>query len=139
MPKSKRRVARLTPKCRLELFSTKKIDILIGTHSLLQDTVQFQNLGFVVADEQQRFGVDQRRALKQKGNQADFLLMSATPIPRTLASVLFNDLSISTIMSYHSSKKLIKTEVVKSNSIKPILPQIMDRLNQNDQIQGDRQ
>ena len=118
----------------LERLKNNEIDVLIGTHAIIQEGVQFYNCGLVVADEQHRFGVEQRRMLSDKGDKVDFLLMSATPIPRTLASVLFNDLSISTIMSYHSSKKLIKTEVVKSNSIKPILPQIMDRLNQNDQI-----
>ena len=81
----------------LEDVSTGKIDILIGTHSMIQDTVVFHKLGLTIADEQQRFGVAQRKALKQKGEQVDFLLMSATPIPRTLAASLFGDMDVSTI------------------------------------------
>ena len=73
------------------------IDILIGTHALIQDDVHFKKLGYVVADEQQRFGVEQRKALRLKGENTDFLLMSATPIPRTLAASLFSDMKVSTI------------------------------------------
>lgn len=72
------------------------IDILIGTHALIQDDVHFKKLGYVVADEQQRFGVEQRKALRLKGENTDFLLMSATPIPRTLAASLFSDMKVST-------------------------------------------
>ena len=81
----------------LEDTANGSIDILVGTHSLLQENVSFLKLGLVIADEQQRFGVEQRRALREKGMQADFLLMSATPIPRTLASTLYGDMDISTI------------------------------------------
>jgi ATP-dependent DNA helicase RecG len=72
--------------------------------------------------------------LSDKGDKVDFLLMSATPIPRTLASVLFNDLNISTILTYHSSKKSVHTKLIESNSIKSIYSELIDRLNQNDQI-----
>jgi len=118
----------------LERLKNNEIDVLIGTHSIIQEDVKFYNCGLVVADEQHRFGVEQRRMLSDKGDKVDFLLMSATPIPRTLASVLFNDLNISTITSYHSSKKPIETHLIKSNSIKPIYELLMDRLKQNDQI-----
>ncbi|MDP3442920.1 MAG: helicase-related protein, partial [Ignavibacteria bacterium] len=74
------------------------------------------------------------RMLSDKGDKVDFLLMSATPIPRTLASVLFNDLNISTILTYHSSKKSVHTKLIESNSIKSIYSELIDRLNQNDQI-----
>ena len=111
-----------------------KIDILIGTHSLLQDTVQFQNLGFVVADEQQRFGVDQRRALKQKGNQADFLLMSATPIPRTLASTLFGDMDISTIESMPPGRKEPITKYIPENSFRSVLDDVKELLASGRQL-----
>lgn len=118
----------------LERLKNNEIDVLIGTHALIQDDVKFYNCGLVVADEQHRFGVEQRRLLSDKGDKVDFLLMSATPIPRTLAAVLFNDLNISTIQTYHDSKKSIKTRIIKSNSIKTIYNEIMERLDQNDQI-----
>lgn len=118
----------------LERLRNNEIDVLIGTHALIQADVKFYNCGLVVADEQHRFGVEQRRLLSDKGDKVDFLLMSATPIPRTLAAVLFNDLNISTIQTYHESKKSIKTKLIKSNSIKSIYSEIMERLDQNDQI-----
>ncbi len=118
----------------LERLKNNEIDVLIGTHSIIQEDVKFYNCGLVVADEQHRFGVEQRRMLSDKGDKVDFLLMSATPIPRTLAAVLFNDLNISTITSYHASKQSIQTRLIKSNSIKPIYDILMERLYQNDQI-----
>lgn len=104
------------------------VDIVTGTHSLLQDVVQFHNLGMVVADEQQRFGVDQRRTLKQKGNNADFLLMSATPIPRTLASTLFGDMDISTIESMPPGRKDPVTVYIPENSFRSVLPEVEEIL-----------
>src|SRR5699024_11996521 len=67
------------------------IDIIVGTHSLIQDEVIFKQLGLVIIDEQLRFGVEQRRKLLEKGNQTDVLHMTATPIPRTLAITAFGD------------------------------------------------
>jgi len=118
----------------LDRLRNNEIDVLIGTHSIIQEEVKFYNCGLVVADEQHRFGVEQRRMLSDKGDKVDFLLMSATPIPRTLAAVLFNDLNISTITSYHASKQKIETRLIQSNSIKPIYDTLIERLNQNDQI-----
>lgn len=110
------------------------IDLVTGTHSLLQDVVQFKNLGIVVADEQQRFGVDQRRTLKQKGNNADFLLMSATPIPRTLASTLFGDMDISTIESMPPGRKDPITQYIPENSFRSILGEVNQLLDQGRQL-----
>lgn len=118
----------------LDRLRNNEIDVLIGTHSIIQEEVKFYNCGLVVADEQHRFGVEQRRMLSDKGDRVDFLLMSATPIPRTLAAVLFDDLNISTITSYHASKQKIETRLIQSNSIKPIYDTLIERLNQNDQI-----
>ncbi len=73
------------------------VDLVIGTHALLSDTTVFQNLGLVIADEQQRFGVAQRAKLLEKGTSPHLLIMSATPIPRTLALILYGDLEISVI------------------------------------------
>ena len=97
------------------------IDILIGTHALIQEKVVFHNLGLVIADEQHRFGVKQRQILKAKGNKVDFLLMSATPIPRTLAISLFGDMAVSTIKTMPEGRIPNITKFYKSSSLKPVL------------------
>ncbi len=74
-----------------------EIDIIIGTHALIEEDVEFQKLGFIIADEQHRFGVHQRKILIDKGYNPDILLMTATPIPRTLAMTLYGDLDVSVI------------------------------------------
>lgn len=97
------------------------IDLLIGTHSLLSDTVQFKKPGLLVIDEQQRFGVEQRRAIWKKAEGVDCLLMSATPIPRTLASALFGDMDVSTIETMPPGRKPVLTYVLKENSFRSVL------------------
>lgn len=111
-----------------------EIDIIIGTHSLFSDDVEFNNLGFVIADEQQRFGVKQRKKLREKGENADFLLMSATPIPRTLASSIYGDMDISTIETLPSNRKGCKTYLIKKNSIVDILDDIRLKLDEGRQV-----
>ncbi len=111
-----------------------EIDLIIGTHALIQTDVKFKNCGLVVADEQHRFGVKQRQALGAKGDKVDFLLMSATPIPRTLASFVFGDLDVSTIRFYHAGKPKIKTEILHGNSIRPILKELLAAIKQKTQI-----
>lgn len=101
-----------------------EIQIVIGTHSILQEEVVFHKLGLVVADEQQRFGVEQRRTLVEKGQQADFLLMSATPIPRTLASAVYGDLSVSTIETMPPGRKTVVTKLINENSFRSILDEV---------------
>lgn len=118
----------------LQSLKNNEIDILVGTHSIIQEDVVFANCGLVVADEQHRFGVKQRQSLSEKGEKVDFLLMSATPIPRTLAAVLFNDVEISTITNYHASKQRINTTLIRENSIKPIYQELMNRIEMKDQI-----
>lgn len=85
------------------------IDILIGTHALIQDHVEFQALGLVVTDEQHRFGVDQRAALEKKGTAPDVLVMTATPIPRTMALTVYGDLDVSVIRQMPPGRKPIQT------------------------------
>ncbi|HAM64143.1 MAG: hypothetical protein A2Y20_00105 [Firmicutes bacterium GWF2_51_9] len=118
----------------LSRLENGEIDIIVGTHSLIQDEVKFKNCGLVVADEQHRFGVKQRQALGAKGDKVDFLLMSATPIPRTLASFVFGDLDVSTIKQYHVGKPKIVTQVLQGNSIKPILKELLDEIKKKTQI-----
>ena len=108
----------------LQDVASGKIDILIGTHSMIQDTVTFHKLGLTIADEQQRFGVAQRKALKQKGEQVDFLLMSATPIPRTLAASLFGDMDVSTIETMPAGRIMPITTLIKENSFRTVLEDV---------------
>lgn len=94
-----------------------KIDILIGTHAVIQDGVEFNNLGLAITDEQHRFGVKQRASLSQKGKSPDTIVMTATPIPRTLALILYGDLDISIIDELPPGRKKIETYAVGSNMI----------------------
>ena len=96
----------------LERLQNGEIDILIGTHALLEDNVVFKNLGLVVTDEQHRFGVKQRATIVAKGNNPDVIVMSATPIPRTLALILYGDLDISIIDELPPNRKKIETYAV---------------------------
>lgn len=89
-----------------------KIDMLIGTHSIIEDNVVFKNLGLIVTDEQHRFGVKQRVKLSNKGHTPDVIVMSATPIPRTLALMLYSDLDMTIIDELPPNRKKIKTYVV---------------------------
>lgn len=105
----------------LEDLREGKIDIVVGTHALIQDRVEFYNLGFVVTDEQHRFGVKQRELFSMKGKRPDILVMTATPIPRTLALILYGDLDISTIDELPPGRKEIETYAVN--------PSMVDRVN----------
>ncbi len=98
----------------LEDLASGDIDIIIGTHSLISENVNFKKLGFIVTDEQHRFGVKQREALINKGNNLHTLVMSATPIPRTLAMILYGDLDISVISETIPGRQKIDTYKVTS-------------------------
>ncbi len=92
-----------------------EIDILIGTHAVLEDDVKFKSLGLVVTDEQHRFGVEQRTVLSSKGNNPHMLVMSATPIPRTMSLIFYGDLDISIIDSLPSGRQPIETYLIDSD------------------------
>lgn len=124
----------LSKKTILSALKNNEIDILIGTHALFQDDVEFHDLGLVITDEQHRFGVNQRKKLKDKGTRVDFLLMSATPIPRTLATTLYGDMDISSIRSKPLNRKPVITKIVKTNSIKSIEKELLDQLDKGRQI-----
>lgn len=99
----------------LERLKNGEIDILIGTHALLEENVEFKNAGLVITDEQHRFGVRQRSVLSAKGNLTDTLVMTATPIPRTLAIILYGDLDISIIDELPPGRQKIDTYAVRRN------------------------
>ncbi len=99
----------------LEKLQNGEIDILIGTHAILEENVVFKNLGLVITDEQHRFGVKQRSTIASKAQNPDIIAMSATPIPRTLALILYGDLDISIIDELPPNRKKIETYAVRKN------------------------
>lgn len=113
----------------LDRLKSGEIKIIIGTHSLLSDDVVFNNLGFVVTDEQHRFGVLQRKALEIKGKEPNVLVMSATPIPRTLALSVYADLDISVMKGRPTNRKKIKTYKIDSNIRQRCFNFIKDQLD----------
>lgn len=117
-----------------EKLLNNEIDIVIGTHALIQEDVLYNNLGLVVTDEQHRFGVLQRTNLQNKGNMPDVLYMSATPIPRTYALTIYGDMDISTIMSLPSGRKPIKTYLKGTSDMKEVLNMMYNELLNNHQI-----
>lgn len=108
--------------------------IAVGTHSLFSEQAEFAKLGLVIADEQQRFGVRQRRALLEKGDCPDFLMMSATPIPRTYAHFLYGDIALSSIHSMPPGRKPVKTRYVASSSMGPILKEVLEGIREGRQV-----
>ncbi len=109
------------------------IDIVIGTHALFAKSVIYSSLGLAIIDEQHRFGVNQRLTLASKGEHADLLMMSATPIPRSLALSLYGDLDISTLTSFPSKKRDVTTKVVSSDD-KQIFELVDKSLEEGHQI-----
>ena len=98
-----------------EKIKSHEVDIVIGTHALIQEKVEYDNLGLVITDEQHRFGVKQREMLSMKGNEPHILVMSATPIPRTLAIILYGDLDLSIIDTLPANRLPIKNCVVNTS------------------------
>jgi ATP-dependent DNA helicase RecG len=105
----------------LSLLSEGEIQIMVGTHALIQEEVDFKNLGLVITDEQHRFGVNQRRVLREKGEKPDVLFMTATPIPRTLAISAFGDMDVSTIDVMPAGRKPIITHWAKHGMLERVL------------------
>ena len=110
------------------------INMVIGTHALIQNEVIYQNLGLVITDEQHRFGVHQRANLQNKGITPDVLYMSATPIPRTYALTIFGDMDVSTIKERPKGRQKIDTFVKKSSEIKDVLEMMYKQLKIGHQV-----
>jgi ATP-dependent DNA helicase RecG len=117
----------------LEKLQTGEISFLIGTHALIEDWVQFKNLGLVIIDEQHRFGVAQRGLLKNKGASPHFLIMTATPIPRTLAMTVYGDLDVSIINEMPEGRTPIQTRVITEAKRKPALDFMIDHVSRGEQ------
>lgn len=118
----------------LEDLKSGDIDLLIGTHAVLENDVQFKNLGLVVTDEQHRFGVNQRSTFQNKGSLSDVLYMSATPIPRTYALTIYGDMDISIIKSKPDGRKPVSTKIMKTKELKNVLSLMLNELKMNHQI-----
>lgn len=118
----------------LDKLENGEIDILIGTHSLIEEKVNFHKLGLVITDEQHRFGVRQRAKLSNKGENPDVLVMTATPIPRTLALILYGDLDISIIDELPPGRKPVETMAIEKSK-----RELMYNKNVRSQIEKGRQ
>ncbi|MBE1553500.1 ATP-dependent DNA helicase RecG [Sporosarcina limicola] len=113
----------------LEQLESGEIDLLIGTHALIQPDVIFKNPGLVITDEQHRFGVEQRRILRDKGLNPDVLFMTATPIPRTLAITAFGEMDVSILDELPAGRKVIETHWLKEDSLLPVLKKMENELS----------
>ena len=98
--------------------------VVIGTHALFSNDVEYKALGLVIVDEQHRFGVTQREALRQKGNNPDLLALSATPIPRTLSMTIYGDMDVSIINEKPAGRKPIKTSKVSVARINELVERL---------------
>jgi len=127
---------KLTRKLRDEVLTKLRdglVDVVIGTHALIQDHVEFKYLGLVITDEQHRFGVRQRGVLQDKGNMPDVLVMTATPIPRTMALTVYGDLDVSSIRQLPPGRKPIRTFVRGNERRELVYKFIVDEVNKGHQ------
>lgn len=118
MPIAKKREA-------IDVISTKERLVIIGTHALFQEKVNFCKLGIAIIDEQHRFGVEQRHSLVKKGDEVDFLMMSATPIPRTLYMVLYGDLDLSLIKEKPAERQEIITSIIGEDKLEELIMKVV--------------
>ena len=118
---------------RLDVIKTGQVDLIVGTHALIQEGVHFHDLGLVIIDEQHRFGVAQRRILREKGQNPDVLMMTATPIPRTLAITAFGDMDVSIIDQMPAGRKEIITRWVKHQQLNLVLDWLVKEIQKGSQ------
>jgi len=129
-------IGALTPSVKTKLKEDIQhglVDIVVGTHALFSEDVFYPKLELVVIDEQHKFGVNQRNTLLNKGEKADLLLLSATPIPRTLANVIYGDMDISTIESFPHTGRQVNT-IITTSASKNVIPLIDKTLSENRQV-----
>lgn len=127
MPAKERRVI-------LEELANGTIDIVVGTHALIQEGVEFANLGLVITDEQHRFGVNQRKVLREKGWRPDVLFMTATPIPRTLAITAYGEMDVSIIDELPAGRIPIETRWVRPGQLDSVLDWSLTELGRGHQM-----
>ncbi len=118
----------------LEAIEAGQVEMIVGTHALIQESVTYHQLGLVIIDEQHRFGVEQRRILREKGNNPDVLMMTATPIPRTLAITAFGDMDVSIIDQIPAGRKPIITRWVKHEQLEVVLDWLRKELQRGAQV-----
>tara|TARA_B100001123_G_scaffold243852_1_gene272631 strand:- start:1542 stop:3581 length:2040 start_codon:yes stop_codon:yes gene_type:complete len=119
----------------LENLKNKKIDIIFGTHALFQNKIKFKNLGLIIIDEQHKFGVNQRKKLSEKGGpNCDVLVMSATPIPRTMMMTLYGDMDVTLIKSKPKNRKEIITYTKDVNKINDVIKFLNKEIGNNNQV-----
>lgn len=118
---------------RLDFIKSGQVDLVVGTHALIQEGVHFHDLGLVIIDEQHRFGVAQRRILREKGQNPDVLMMTATPIPRTLAITAFGDMDVSIIDQMPAGRKEIITRWVKHQQLNLVLDWLVKEIEKGSQ------
>ncbi|MCD1277809.1 ATP-dependent DNA helicase RecG [Streptococcus sinensis] len=118
----------------LAAIESGQVDMVVGTHALIQEGVVYHRLGLVIIDEQHRFGVDQRRILREKGDNPDVLMMTATPIPRTLAITAFGDMDVSIIDQMPAGRKPIITRWVKHEQLEVVLDWMKKELAKGAQV-----
>ena len=118
---------------RLDLIKSGQVDLVVGTHALIQEGVHFHDLGLIIIDEQHRFGVAQRRILREKGQNPDVLMMTATPIPRTLAITAFGDMDVSIIDQMPAGRKEVITRWVKHQQLNLVLDWLVKEIQKGSQ------
>lgn len=118
----------------LESLANGDIDVLFGTHALFQDNVEFKNLGFVVIDEQHRFGVNARRALLNKGKMPHLLSMSATPIPRTLSMAIYGDMDTSILDEKPKGRQEIETRAMPIDKLPEMVAAVRRAISHDDRV-----
>lgn len=118
----------------MKRMESGEIDLLIGTHAILNENMKFQNLGLIITDEQHRFGVSQREFLGKKGEKPDMLFMSATPIPRTYALTIYGDMDTSQIKQKPQGRKEIITKLVREENLKEVLLKTLEEIKAGHQI-----
>lgn len=124
----------LARQAKLRGISEGYIHILIGTHAVFAEDVQYSDLGFVIVDEQHRFGVHQRLALQEKGRRADILVMTATPIPRTLALTTYGDMEVSQIREKPPGRKSVDTRAVPLEKIDEVTGAVSRAVKRGEQV-----